>query len=177
MATLNAEKLFAYNLLEDIRILGFAEAIGKLFDDLSDTIDDLNIYDLDNAPAAVLDGYAEMKKIRGYEFCADETEKRALAKLGVLLKRRAGTVWAVQTILETLGFNNVIIWENVVFSDPIADGSFKANGWLQANGAIVYNYYFFEVSADNMAGNEIEARTLIYHYKDAKSYLVRVFNN
>lgn len=177
MATLNAEKLFAYNLLEDIRILGFAEAIGELFDDASDLIDDLNIYDLDNVPEIVLDVFAEMKKIRGYEFCANETEKRELAKIGVLLKRRAGTFWAVKTILETLGFTNVIIWENVIFNNAIADGTFKANGWLQANGQLFYNYYLFEISADNMAGNETKARTLIYHYKDAKSYLIRVFNN
>jgi hypothetical protein len=74
-----------------------------------------------------------------------------------------------------MGFTNVVIWENVVFSNPIATGSFKADGWLQANGQLFYNYYLFEVSADNMAGNETKARTLIYHYKDAKSFLISVF--
>lgn len=177
MATLNAEKLFPYNMREDVRILGFAEAIGSLLNGASAAINALNIYDLDNVSEAVLDGYAEMKRIRGYELCANVTQKRALANLGVLLKRRSGTVWAVQTILETLGFTNVIIHENDASLTPNATGVFKANGWIQANGSIIYHAYLFKVSADNMTGNEAKATQLIYHYKDAKSYLVQVYNN
>jgi len=178
MTTLKADKLFAFNMINDRRIAGFAEAIGVAFNNVGGVIDDLNIYDLENCPEEVLDVYAEMKKIRGYEYCANATQKRALAKLGVLLKRRGGTVYAVKTILTTLGFANVIIWENVDPAGSVkADGTFKANGWVKSNGSLLYDTYFFEVSADNMTGNEEKARNLIYHYKDAKSYLFRVFNN
>ena len=176
MATLNAEKWFPYNLHEDVRIRGFAEGLGKAFNAFSDTIDAMNIYDLDNIPEAVLDGYAKDKKIRGYEYCANIAEKRLLAKNGILLKRRSGTAWAVYKILEIFGFTAVIIDENVTPDAPIADGTFKANGWINANGSLIYQTYFFKVGATNMTGNEAKARQLIYHYKDAKSYLLEVYN-
>lgn len=177
MATLNAEKLFPYTMRSDTRIKGFSEGIGQMFDDKSDVIDSMNIYDFANVPEAVLDGFAKDRKVRGYEFCADAAEKRALLSVYALLKRRSGTIWAVQTILETFGFTNVIIWENATAPTPIATGVYKANAWVKANGTLLFNNYFFKVSADDMTGNEAKATQLILHYKDAKSYLLEVYNN
>ena len=177
MATLNAEKLFPYTIRTDTRIKGFSEGIGQVFNEISSNIDSMNIYDFSNQTEAILDGFARDRKVRGYEYCANITEKRLLLSNYALLQRRSGTIWAVETILTILGYTNVIIWENIIPDAPIADGSYKANGWIQANGTILYNTYFFKVSADNMTGNEAKAIQLIYHYKNAKSFLMSVFNN
>ena len=177
MATLNAEYLFPDDIRNDIRMKGFAEAIGVMYNNASSVLDKLKIYDLDNLGEDQLDAFANMISLKSYSECSNVTEKRAFCKIGAELQRYSGSPWAVKTAMTTLGFTNVIIWENITFSPPTANGQYKANGWVQANCSIIFEGNFFNVSADNMTGNEEKAKRIIKNYKNTSSYLFSVFNN
>ena len=177
MTTLNADFLFSDDIRNQTRIQGFAEAIGVLFDNLGTGIDLLKIYDLDNATESMLDSFAVHFFVGGYSEASNVTEKRELCKISSELAKKSGTPWAIKKSLETLGFTNVIVHENTSVPDPIGDGLYIANGWVKANGTVIYEDDFFEVSADNMTGNEDKATRIILSYKGSKDYLSSVYNN
>ena len=177
MATLRAEYLFSDDIRNDIRMKGFAEIIGTLYFGIDADLDNLKIYDLDNVDEKILDAYAVHINLQGYEYASSVSQKRNLCLIGAELQRHGGTPWAIQTALETLGFTGVIIWEGVTVPAAKADGLYGSNGFVQANGSVNFEGNFFQVSANNMTGNEDKATDIIYHYKTASSYLLSVFNN
>ena len=177
MATKNAEFLFSPDIYSQTRIKGFAEAIGQLFSGADDLLDKLKIYDFDNLNENQLDAYAQHFWVGAYQDCENATQKRALVKASGVLTKKKGTPYAVKTALELLGYTNVILHENVAVLPAQANGLYKANGWSLANGSILYDKQFFEVSADNMTGNEERAKRIIKAYKGGKDYLLQVYNN
>ena len=177
MTTLNADYLFPDDIRHDPRIQGFAEALGVMYDNIGSTLDKLKIWDLDNLAENQLDAFAAMIGLRSYSECANVTEKRAFCKLGAELQRHSGSPWAVKTALETLGFTNVLIWENETLPAATANGLYKANGWILASSQVLFSGHFFSVSADNMTGNELKAQRIIKSYKPPSAYLRSVFNN
>lgn len=177
MATKNAEFLFSPDIYSQTRINGFAEAIGVLFTEADTILDKLKIYDFDNLSEAQLDAYAQHFWVGAYQDCENVTQKRALVKASGTLTKKKGTPYAIKTALELLGFTNVIIYENVVVFPAKGDGLYKANGWIKANGNVLFDKQFFRVAADNMTGNEERAKRIIRAYKGGKDYLQSVFNN
>lgn len=101
----------------------------------------LQVWDFDNVHASLLPHLAEELNVTGYRgwlLSDTEVQKRELLKVAIELHRYAGTPFAIEKALQSVGFTGATIIEN-----PVAifryDGLFNYDGDLEA---IALNNYF-----------------------------------
>lgn len=96
------------------------------------------VLNFDTCPASILPLLAVMFGVDGYkgfDYCTTEAQQRTTLKNSLLMKRRHGTVWAIQTALENAGYLNVTINDHleVQFWDGslLFDGThlYDSNEW------------------------------------------------
>ena len=122
-------------------------------------LDQLLIYLVDNVTASALPHLAEQFSVTGYDGWAlaqGETDRRNIIKRAIALHRRKGTLWAVRTAIESLGFAaDVTEWFDYggapyCFRVAIAipDGAATPANYLASIPGIIDEYKSFRSTCD-----------------------------
>lgn len=146
--------------IRDLNTKTFSELIDRLGSiDLTPVL----IYLIDRVHPSALPHLAEqfhVTGLEGWEFAKTDDEKRSLIKKAIELHKHKGTPWSIKNSLITVGFKNAEVKE-----------------WFQYNGDPYYFRVYVDVSKQGYVDEDLISicETLIYEYKNVRSWLDKLF--